>query len=105
MWISSYATIKEFIVSVIHLSKDAIHIYLGLFCLIASLVLLRKPLSSYWVLLAGLILSCVMEILDLRFNHSIGARLSWAASFHDLVNTNLMPLLLVVLARWRWIKG
>jgi hypothetical protein len=36
-----------------------------------------------------------MEILDLRDGYG------WAASAKDLVNTNLIPFLLVLLARWR----
>ena len=100
----SYVHLKILIVSTLPLSKDAIHIYIGFMCLIASIVLLRRPLTSYWVLVLGLIISCAMEILDLRNLYLWSGVVHWRPSLHDLINTNLMPFLLVTLARWQRIK-
>ena len=100
----SYAHVKVLIESTIPLSKDAIHIYIGFMCLVASMVLLRRPLTSYRVLVLGLIVSCAMEIFDLRYLYSRTGAVHWKPSLHDLVNTNFIPVLLVTLARRRQIK-
>ena len=46
----------------------------------------------------GLVVSLAMEVFDLRDGFG------WGASLKDLVNTNLIPFLLVQLARWRLIR-
>ena len=92
---SEYQVFKLWWVSVLPLTKDAIHVYIGFLCLVFALVVLRRKLSSFWALVPGLLVSLGMEYFDLRDGFG------WAASVHDLINTNLIPLLLVLLARWR----
>lgn len=104
MEIHGYTHFKDLVVSITHLSKDAIHIYIGFICLLASVVILRRPLTSYWVLLPGVIISCAVEVLDFVDFYSFLGHVSWKSSLHDLVNTNLIPVLLVTLARWQWKK-
>ena len=104
MEIPSYPELKHLIVSIVVLAKDAIHIYIGFFCLLASVILLRRPLASYWTLLPGFIVSCAMEVLDIRYNYFLKGSANLAASLHDLVNTNFIPLLLVTLTRWKWLR-
>ncbi|MEA2692411.1 MAG: hypothetical protein QOJ16_1798 [Acidobacteriota bacterium] len=95
---SSYQLFKLWWVSVLPLTKDAIHIYVGFLCLLGAVIVLKRRLSSWWVLLPGFLLSLVMEYFDLRDGFG------WAASLHDVVNTNLMPLVLVLLARWEVLR-
>lgn len=95
---STYQRIKLVILSLLPLTKDAIHVYLGCTSLLATAVLLRWPLASYRVLVPGVLLSVAMEVADLRDGLREG-QLNWAASVHDLVNTNLIPLVIVLLAR------
>ena len=104
MDLSTYPILKQLIISLFNLTKDAIHIYVGFFCLLASVLLLRRPLSSYWSLALGLAVSCLMEVLDLRYNYRLRGDANWLASLHDLINTNLIPLLLVFLTRRKWLK-
>lgn len=101
---SLYQRVKIVVLSALPLSRDALHVYLGCAALLATAALLRKPLSSFKVLLPGLALSLAMEAADLRDDRREG-RLRWRASVHDLVNTNLLPLALVLLARARAIKS
>jgi len=95
---SNYQLFKLWWVSVLPLTKDAIHIYVGFLCLLGSMIILRRKLSSWWALLPGFLLSLVMEYFDLRDGFG------WTASVHDVVNTNLMPLVLVLLARWEVLR-
>ena len=92
---SDYQLFKLWWVSVLPLTKDAIHVYIGFLCLLLALILFRRKLSSFTALIPGLVVSVAMEILDLRDGYG------WAASLKDLVNTNLIPFLLVLLTRWR----
>ena len=92
---SDYQVFKLWWVSVLPLTKDAIHVYIGFLCLLLALILFRRKLSSFTALIPGLVVSVAMEILDLRDGFG------WAASLKDLVNTNLIPFLLVLLTRWR----
>jgi len=95
---SDYQLFKLWWVSVLPLTKDAIHIYVGFLCLLGSLIVWRRKLSSWWALLPGFLLSLLMEYFDLRDGFG------WPASLHDVVNTNLLPLVLVLLARWEVLR-
>ena len=95
---STYQRIKLVVLSLLPLTKDAIHVYLGCGSLLVTAAVLRWPLSSYRVLVPGFLLSIAMEVVDLRDGLREG-HLNWAASVHDLINTNLIPLAVVLLAR------
>jgi hypothetical protein len=89
----SYQLLKLWLLDILPLTKDAIHVYIGFLCLLVALAVLRRRLTSYWALVPGLLVSVTMEIIDLRDGYG------WAASVKDLINTNLMPFVLVTLAR------
>jgi hypothetical protein len=92
---SDYQVFKLWWVSVLPLTKDAIHVYIGFLCLLLALIVFRRRLSSFTALIPGIVVSITMEIFDLRDGFG------WLASLKDLVNTNLIPFLLVLLTRWR----
>jgi hypothetical protein len=92
---SNYQLFKLWWLSVLPLTQDAIHVYIGFLCLLVSLILLRRRLTSYWALVPGLLVSLAMEVLDLRDGYA------WTESLKDLINTNLIPFLIVALTRWR----
>lgn len=94
-----YQDFKHLWLSVLPLTKDAIHIYVGFGALLISLIVLRLRITSYLALLPGLLISIAMEAFDLRDGFG------WLESAKDLVNTNLIPFLLVQIARWRLIKS
>jgi len=90
---SNYQLLKLWLLAALPLTKDAIHVYIGFLCLLGALIVLRRRLTSYQALLPGLLISVTMEVFDLRDGYG------WTASVHDLINTNLMPFVLVTLAR------
>jgi hypothetical protein len=92
---SNYQIFKLWWVSVLPLAKDAIHVYIGFLCLFLALVLFRRKLGSFTALIPGLVVAIAMEVLDLRDGYGLGE------SIKDIVNTNLLPFLLVLLARWQ----
>jgi hypothetical protein len=100
---SVYQRLKMIIISLCGLSKDAIHLYIGLSCVLATSTLTRRPLRSFAVLIPGLLFSLFMEILDLRDDLNSLGRFRLLASLHDIINTNLMPLVLVLMCRAGWL--
>jgi hypothetical protein len=92
---SDYQMFKLWWLAVLPLAKDAIHIYIGFLCLLVSLIVLRLKLSTFRVLILGLLVSIAMEVLDLRDGYSL------RESARDVANTNLIPFVLVLLTRWR----
>lgn len=92
---SNYQVFKLGWLAVLPLTKDAIHIYIGFLCLLVALILFRRSLTSYTALIPGLLVSLALEVFDLRDGFS------WLASLKDVINTNLMPFVLVLLARWK----
>lgn len=96
---SKYQLFKLRVLDVIPVSKDAAHIYVGMACLLLALLIFRAPLRSYWALLPGLIAAVTMEVFDLRDDLVSVGHFRWLASLKDMVNTNLLPLVLVTMAR------
>lgn len=96
---SQYQLFKLRILDLIPVSKDAAHVYIGMTCLLFALLLLRLPLRSYRALIPGLVVALVMEVFDLRDDLVSVGHFRWGASVKDVVNTNLLPVLLVTVAR------
>ena len=98
---SAYQSLKLRVLSIVPLAKDAIHVYIGVGCYAGTVLLFRLPLASGRALLPGFLVSLGMECFDLRDNLRAPGRLLWADSLKDIVNTNLIPLAVVLLARFR----
>ncbi len=96
---SAYQLFKLHFLSIVPLAKDAVHVYVGVLALLVSAFILRLPVRSLRVLLPGLVLSLLMEALDLRDDLAWLGYLRWWASLKDVLNTNALPVLLVLLAR------
>ena len=101
---SDYQLLKLRILQTVPIAKDAAHIYIGFACLLLAVIVFRIPLREWKALVPGLIATVVMEALDLRDNYADERALRWAASFKDVVNTNLVPVVLVLVARLGWLK-
>jgi len=98
---SPYQQLKGQILAVVGLSKDAVHLYIGLGCFLLSILVLRFSPTQYRSLILGLVVSLGMEALDLRDNVRYRETTRALASLHDLVNTNLLAYLIVVALRLR----
>ena len=101
---SEYQLLKLRVLDAIPIAKDAAHIYVGVACLLLAVIVFRLPLRSFRALIPGLIATIVMEAFDLRDNVADFGERRWGASLRDVVNTNLIPLVLVVVARLGWLR-
>ncbi|MBA2404851.1 MAG: hypothetical protein H0V66_08780 [Bdellovibrionales bacterium] len=96
---SQYQSIKLFIIELLSLSRDAIHVHVGFLALMLTLMVTRKKMHHWSVLLPGLALSLLMEALDFWDELNTIGHLLITASVHDVLNTNLIPFLLVLWSR------
>lgn len=96
---SAVQAAKLAIVGATGLSKDTLHVYVGLTVFLVSTWVLRKHVRSVLPLLIVVLVACVGEMLDMRDDiHSLGYW-RWGASLHDVVNTSFWPFVLYVLLR------
>ena len=96
---STAQAIKLAIVSATGLSKDALHIYVGLTTQLTAAAILRRRLRSTipWVMV--LILAVAGEMVDMRDDIATLSYWRWRASLHDVLNTIFWPSVLLILAR------
>jgi hypothetical protein len=97
---STFQAAKLEVVSLFELSKDALHIYVGLLVFIAATVLLRRSLRSSLPILLVLVVACIAEAFDARDDISDLGYWRIGASMHDIVNTMFWPAILFALARY-----
>lgn len=103
MAVSTFQAIKLAIVSVTGLSKDALHIYVGLMVFFVAMCIFRRQGHRFMPLLTVFIMACCGEVLDMRDDlHSLGYW-RWDASLHDVINTLFWPFVIAVLMRKSWL--
>jgi len=98
---SAVQSIKLAIVSCAGLSKDALHIYVGLSVFFVTAIVLRKPLRSIIPWLAVAAVAIAGEVLDMRDDITSLGYWRWKASLHDVLNTLFWPTVLLLLAKFR----
>jgi hypothetical protein len=95
MDISHFQTIKLIIVSATGLSKDALHIHVGMAIYLALIVFIRRyPFYTGWAVV--LMLACAGEWLDARDDIATFGYWRWEASVHDVSNTLFWPTVLTL---------
>lgn len=101
---SFYQLMKLDILSTVHLSRDAVHIYVGLLCLLLYVIVFRKRIDSWLSLLPVVLLALLMESLDLHDDLQALGHFRWGASLHDIINTLFWPFVIVTLFKFRVLK-
>jgi hypothetical protein len=102
---SGFQELKATIVATTGLSKDALHIYLGLLVLFGVALVLRQSLRSVLPWLAVVLVAVLLELPDMRDDFNSVGHWRWQASLHDIVNTLFWPTVLLFLARNRTLFG
>ena len=94
-------TFKEWLEAATWLDMDALHVHAGILVQLLSALLLRRSLRSPWPWLVVLVATIANEIYDLRFETwpEPDRPRQWAEGAKDVVNTMLVPTLLLLLAR------
>ncbi len=96
LWLSLKSSLADLTVH-----KDALHIYAALVVQVAAALLTRRPLSSMIPWLAVFAAELANEALDLLFEKEPYIH-QWQVdgSIHDLLNTMVLPTVLLLLARY-----
>ena len=95
-----FQTSKLWLQDLVGLSKDALHIYVGLAVFLLAAFLLRRPLRDWRPAAAVVLVALAGEIWDLVEWTNRGNPPRWGNHWHDLWNTMFWPLVLFGLARW-----
>jgi hypothetical protein len=95
---------KIHVLSFFNLSKDAMHIYIGLSAFLFWVLFSRKSLGSFKNLIPVLITAIFMETFDLRDDFTSFGHFRWSASLHDVLNTMFWPAVVILLLKFRLIK-
>ena len=97
---SWYQAAKLVLESTLGLSKDALHVHVGLSVFILVALVFRKPPHSMIPLAAVFLAAITGEALDMRDDLRSMGYWRWQASLGDVVNTVFWPLLLWALSWW-----
>lgn len=97
---SFWQSAKIALVEATNLSKDALHIYVGLGIMLLAVILLRKSLRDWQPLAAVLLAALAGEIWDVVDTFAHGGTPSWDANWKDIWNTMFWPTVLFCLARF-----
>ncbi len=85
------------------LSKDALHIFIGLGVMLGFAALSGLSLRSWRPWLAAFVVALAGEVLDMWDYFPVIRLSQWMASLHDLVVTLFWPTVLLILARAGWL--
>ena len=96
---------KLAVMAAIGLSKDALHVHVGLAVFIAMACLWRKRPRCAWPLLVVAGLAALGEMVDARDDLRSLGHWRWQASLHDIANTLFWPAVFWMLIRLRGIPG
>jgi hypothetical protein len=102
---SAVQSIKLAIVAATGLSKDALHIYVGLAVFLAAAVVLRKPLRSIVPWLVIVAMAIAGEVLDMRDDVASLGYWRWGASLHDIINTIFWPTVLFLIPKFGFFQA
>lgn len=94
-----YQDFKLTILSLTGLSRDAIHIYIGLFAFFSFIAFFQKGRIEPTALLPVILIALGMETIDMADSYNALSTLNWKDSAHDLLNTIFWPATIVLLAK------
>ena len=103
MYTSPYQEFKLLVVDVLGLSKDAIHVYLGLTVFFLTIAILRKGKIDLWAVAPVIVLALGMETIDLYDSYRYMDSMYWSNSIHDIINTTFWPLVIIALSKLSYI--
>lgn len=101
MDLAQWTAWKRDLVGITDLDRDALHIYIGVGIQIAAAMLARRKLGDWLPWLVVLIVACLGEVADVNADWWPSPVMQIGKSVHDLVNTMIMPSLLMIASR-RW---
>lgn len=97
---SPFQSFKIVLVEATSLSKDALHVYVGLAVMLLVVILLRKSLADWRPITAVAFAALAGELWDVIDTFSHGGTPRWSLNGKDVWNTMFWPTILFGLARF-----
>ena len=91
MLFTTISDLKDVLEATLHLSRDALHVHIGMIIFIAVAALLRGRLRFVLAFGALLALCLVGEMADFSYAVRRGIAFNWLASAKDVANTMFWP--------------
>jgi hypothetical protein len=98
--VSVLQSAKLLLMEASNLSKDALHVYVGLAVMLLVVLVLKRSLGDWRPLAAVAFASIAGELWDVIDTFSHGGRPRWQANWKDIWNTMFWPTILFGLARF-----
>ena len=95
---------KIHVLNAVDLSRGAIHIYVAITVLLLFVIIFQKGRFSVVSLIPVFVVAIIMEVFDLYDDSRTFGYLRWDASLHDVVNTVFWPVILVFVAKFKFVK-
>lgn len=101
---SLYQSLKLEIVELVYLSRDAIHIHVGLAVFFISILLMSRKKITIKCLFPVLFVAISMELLDLYDDQRYLGYFRFNNSLHDLINTLIWPMIIWFLFQTKFVR-
>lgn len=99
----SYSAFKQWLLPIVGLSRDAMHIHVGLAVFFLTVGLLQRRPDSWLPWTAAALAAFGGEAWDIYDRLAIGAEADPPAHWHDIWNTLFWPTMIALGTRlWRW---
>jgi hypothetical protein len=95
-----YDAIKTLLSETLGITKDALHIHIGLAIFLGVALVFRRPLASWLPWLALLAFELANELMDVFYWNGRGIGFDLGDSPKDVVNTMFWPTVVLLVARW-----
>lgn len=92
---------KVYMVQYSGLSRDALHVHIGIALYFALVFLLRRQAGSWVPALVVLGLCLLGEVFDIIHVIELGQHQKPFENLHDIANTMAWPVIFTLFARWR----
>lgn len=99
MTTSAVQSLKLTLVSALGLSKDALHMHVGLGVFFVAAWLFNRRVGTWVPWLCALAAACAGELVDMRDDLASLGHWRWQASLHDILNTVFWPTVITILVR------
>jgi hypothetical protein len=96
---SLYQTSKLYLLDLIPISRDAFHVYIGMTIFLIFFFFCRSSKISWKLLIPVFVVSILLECVDLVDDAMSIGSMRIGASFHDIINTNLIPALTLLILK------
>lgn len=95
-----YNDIKTLLSETVGITKDALHVHIGLAIFLGVALVFRRSLASWIPWLALLAFEVANETMDILYWDGTGIGVDVGDSPKDIVNTMFWPTVVFLVARW-----